>query len=128
MDTYQALQDHVITGQQQKVAELTRQCLDQGAPAKEILQQGLLPGMAVVGKKFQEGEFFIPEMLLAARALNAGLDIVKPMLEESDIEPVLIAAALSMNEAEIQQSAEQRPVSNWKLYGRKIAVSGGHSV
>ncbi len=88
MNIFEELQDAVITGDQDRVLEMTRRFLDEGRAAKEILQDGLIPGMAVVGQRFKDGEYFIPEMLLAARALNAGLDILKPLLEESDFEPV----------------------------------------
>lgn len=88
MDIFDELQEAVITGDQARVIDLTGYFLEAGKPAKEILQEGLIPGMAVVGQRFKDGEYFIPEMLLAARALNAGLDILKPLLEDSDFEPV----------------------------------------
>ncbi len=88
MDDYSELQKCVITGKKLEVAETTSQFLDSGKTAKEILDGGLIPAMAIVGQKFEAGEFFIPEMLLAARALNAGLDILKPLLEESDVKPL----------------------------------------
>ncbi len=88
MEPYHELHECVIAGQQEKVAELTERFLEDGISPSDLLHDGLLPGMAVVGHKFEEGEFFIPEMLLAARALNAGLDLLKPLLEESDIQPV----------------------------------------
>ena len=88
MDAYAELHQFVINGNRPQVVALTQGYMDEGKPVKEILQSGLLPGMKVVGEKFQSGEFFIPEMLLAARALNAGLDLLKPFLEEVDIEPV----------------------------------------
>ena len=88
MADYTELQECVITGQQTKVKDLTQELLDAGNSAKEILDGGLIPGMAVVGKRFQEGEYFIPEMLLSARALNMGLDLLKPHLEASDAKPV----------------------------------------
>lgn len=88
MENYAELQDCVISGQKDRVGQLTQAFLDNGKSAKEILDEGLIPGMAVVGKKFQEGEYFIPEMLLSARALNVGLDLLKPLLEASDVKPV----------------------------------------
>jgi 5-methyltetrahydrofolate--homocysteine methyltransferase len=88
MDPYSELQECVIIGQRDKVVELTQGLIDSGAPAKEVLQKGLIPGMSVVGQRFKDGEYFIPEMLMAARALNAGLDLLKPLLESSDFEPV----------------------------------------
>ncbi len=88
MTNYNELQECIIKGNRIKARELTQECLDNGNPAKEILDEGLIPGMAVVGKKFQDGEYFIPEMLVSARALNIGLGILKPLLEASDVKPV----------------------------------------
>jgi len=88
MDIYKQLNEIVIAGNRNVAAELTQKLLDEGKAAKEILDNGLLPAMAVVGDKFEKGEFFIPEMLMAARAMNAGLDLLKPLLETSDVEPV----------------------------------------
>lgn len=88
MQDYKELQESVIIGDQHRALELTRHFLDIGVPAVEILQEGLIPGMAVVGQRFKDGEYFIPEMLLAARALNNGLSVLKPLLEESNFEPV----------------------------------------
>lgn len=88
MDTYKELSENIIAGKRDAVGGLTQKLLDTGKPAKEILDNGLLPAMAVVGDKFEKGDFFIPEMLMAARAMNAGLDLLKPLLEDSDVEPV----------------------------------------
>lgn len=88
MASYNELQQFVISGDGKKVVELTQKFLDEGNSAKEILNQGLIPGMAVVGKKFEDCEYYIPEMLLSARALNAGLDLLKPFLEASDVKPI----------------------------------------
>jgi len=88
MGIYNELQESIIVGKLDKIGELTQGFLDSGKSAKEILNEGLIPGMAVVGKKFEEGEYFIPEMLLSARALNVGLQILKPLLESSDVKPV----------------------------------------
>ncbi|NIR51482.1 cobalamin-binding protein [candidate division KSB1 bacterium] len=88
MASYSELQQCVISGDKTRVKELTQAFLDNGKLPKEILDEGLIPGMAVVGKKFEACEFFIPEMLLSARALNAGLDLLKPLLEASDVKPI----------------------------------------
>lgn len=88
MSQYADLQRSVIDGQQARVAEITVQLLDARVAAGEILREGLLPAMKEVGRRFEIGEFFIPEMLLAARAFNASLDPLKPHLEDSEVEPV----------------------------------------
>ena len=66
----------------QKVAE----ALDSGLTAKEILEDGLLAGMGEVGEKFKNNEVFVPEVLVAARAMNAGIDVLKPLLADSGVE------------------------------------------
>ncbi|MCA9743541.1 MAG: corrinoid protein [Deferribacteres bacterium] len=88
MQNYDELRECVIAGKKAQVAELVRKHLDEGKTAKDVMDNGLIPGMAIVGKKFQEGEFFIPEMLMAARSLNAGLEVLRPLLEASDVKPV----------------------------------------
>ncbi len=88
MARYDELHNAVIYGRKAKVPALVQQQLDEGRSAKEVMDEGLIPGMTVVGKKFQEGEFFIPEMLMAARSLNAGLDLLKPLLVASEFKPV----------------------------------------
>lgn len=60
--------------------------MDEGIPAKDVLEQGLLSGMSVVGEKFKNNEVFVPEVLIAARAMNAGVAILKPYLTEAGVE------------------------------------------
>jgi len=70
----------VIAGEQEKVKELTRQALSEGVDPVVIINQGFIPGMDVVGRRFKNEEMFIPEVLLSARAMNAGMEIVKPLV------------------------------------------------
>lgn len=79
---------NVVEGQADKVEEFVKQALDQGEKAENILRNVLIPAMDEVGKRFEEGDFFVPEMLIAARAMKAGLAILKPQLVEVGIEPV----------------------------------------
>ena len=67
------------------VKELTQKALDQGAKAEEILNKGLVTGMDVIGEKFKNNEVFIPEVLIAARAMKAGMEIIKPLLAEAKV-------------------------------------------
>ena len=73
-------------GRAPKVKELVQQAADEGIPAKDVLEQGLLSGMSVVGEKFKNNEVFVPEVLIAARAMNAGVAILKPYLTEAGVE------------------------------------------
>jgi len=80
MADYEALKQAVITGKLAQVKELVQKALDAGAAAQEILDQALIPAMDVVGEKFSCAEFYIPEMLIAARAMQAGVAILAPLL------------------------------------------------
>jgi 5-methyltetrahydrofolate--homocysteine methyltransferase len=72
-------------GEDERVGELTREAADQGLPPKEILDDGLIAGMNVVGEKFRTHEIFLPEVLMAARAMYAGMDILKPLLAKEGV-------------------------------------------
>ncbi|MBD3378233.1 cobalamin-binding protein [candidate division KSB1 bacterium] len=87
MADLQQLADAVISGQAPKVEELTTEALDQGVSPTDVLNKGLIAGMQVVGVKFKNNEFYVPEVLIAARAMKAGMKILRPKLAESGIEP-----------------------------------------
>jgi 5-methyltetrahydrofolate--homocysteine methyltransferase len=78
----------ILEGDRETAVENVRASLDSGIEASEILQDGLIAAMGEVGRRFEEGEYFVPEMLIAARAMKAGLAILKPQLVESGVEPV----------------------------------------
>jgi 5-methyltetrahydrofolate--homocysteine methyltransferase len=73
----------IIDGDKAAAAELTRQCLADGEEAGAIIETRLVPGMAVIGEKFQCDEIFVPEMLIAANAMKASLAILEPLIAES---------------------------------------------
>jgi 5-methyltetrahydrofolate--homocysteine methyltransferase len=87
MADLQQLADAVISGQAPKVEQLTTEALDQGVSPTDVLNKGLIAGMQVVGVKFKNNEFYVPEVLIAARAMKAGMKILRPKLAESGIEP-----------------------------------------
>ena len=70
----------IIAGDQNAVGECTRQAIAQGIPPKTILDDGLVAGMTVVGNRFRDHDIFLPDVLLAARAMYAGMDLLKPLL------------------------------------------------
>lgn len=75
-------------GKAKLVKELVTQALEEGTDPRDILNEGLLSGMMVVGEKFKKNEVFVPEVLVAARAMNAGITILEPKLVEVGNEPV----------------------------------------
>ncbi|MBP1764774.1 MAG: methyltransferase cognate corrinoid protein [Firmicutes bacterium] len=76
----------LLDGQVKKVKELAQQAIDEGCTGKQILTEGLLAGMNEVGVLFQEGELFVPEVLMAAKAMHAGMEVISPLLKEGDNE------------------------------------------
>ena len=74
-------------GKAKIVKNLVQQALDEGISAKTILEEGLLAGMSVVGEKFKNNEIFVPEVLVAARAMNMGTALLKDKLAESGVQP-----------------------------------------
>ena len=78
MEILQQISECLQRGEHEEVAELTRQAIDADHSATEILNDGLMAGMDEVGKRFGAHEIFLPELLLAARAMNAGIDVLKP--------------------------------------------------
>ncbi len=77
----------LIEGDAPGTAALTREALDAGQPAHAILNDALIPGMTEVGELFEKNEYFVPELLLAARAMYAALDLLRPKLTEGDYKP-----------------------------------------
>ena len=73
-------------GRAPKVKACVQQALDEGIPASEILEQGLLEGMGIIGQKFKNNEVFVPEVLIAARAMSQGVEVLRPHLVEDGVE------------------------------------------
>ena len=72
-------------GKAKEVKALVQQAIDEGVPAQTILEEGLLSGMSVIGEKFKNNEVFVPEVLVAARAMNMGASLLKPLLAEEGV-------------------------------------------
>jgi 5-methyltetrahydrofolate--homocysteine methyltransferase len=81
------LKQRLIEGDAKAVAMLTQQALDEGNSAQSILTNTLIPGMNVVGELFEKNEYFVPELLLAARGMSAAVEILRPQLAASDFKP-----------------------------------------
>ena len=85
MDHIDQIKQATIAGNMPQVLELTDLALNAGVDPEEVIQQGFIPAMEVVGDKFAAGKIYVPEMLLAARAMKAALDKVKPLLVGKEI-------------------------------------------
>ena len=88
MADLKALADAVIKGDQKKSVEITKTALAEGAAPKSILDKGLIAGMDIVGARFKKNEIYIPEVLIAARAMKMAMEILEPELVKAGVEPV----------------------------------------
>ena len=77
---FQDLAQYVIDGEADAADQWTRKALDDGIGPLDIMYKGLIAGMDVVGQRFRDGEYFIPEVLISARAMNSGLKLVRPLI------------------------------------------------
>jgi len=84
MADFEGLSNAVLVGELDKVLELTKQAIDEKIEVNSIINEGLLPGMNVVGKRFKNGDMYIPEVLISARALNGGMELLKPLLDAGE--------------------------------------------
>ena len=88
MANLNAIAESLIWGHVPKVGELVQEALDEGVPVQEILDEGLIGGMDVVGEKFKNNEFFVPEALIAGRAMKVGMALIQPKLSEQQVKPL----------------------------------------
>jgi len=88
MADLKALADAVINGDQNTAVEITKAALEKGMAAKNVLEEGLIAGMDVVGARFKKSEIYIPEVLIAARAMKMAMEVLEPELVKAGVEPV----------------------------------------
>ncbi len=77
--------ENLIQGNAPQVGKLVQEAIDEGKDTGMILQEGLLAGMSVIGERFKKNECYIPEMLMAARAMKEGMGLLRPLIVERDI-------------------------------------------
>jgi 5-methyltetrahydrofolate--homocysteine methyltransferase len=88
MSVLERMQQAIIDGNADQAKTEVRQALAEGLPPARILNEGMINAMSEVGRRFQANEFFVPEMLVAARAMKMGLEILRPKLVEAKVQPV----------------------------------------
>ncbi len=84
MDKMKPISEAIVQLKWDEIAALTNEAVEAGVPALEIINQGLVPGMSVVGIKFRNGEMFLPELLLSAKTMKTALEILMPILSQQD--------------------------------------------
>ena len=88
MADLKALAEAIVKADQIAAVKITKSALDEGIPAKTVLDKGLIAGMAVVGARFKKNEIYIPEVLIAARAMKSAMEILEPELVKAGVEPI----------------------------------------
>jgi len=88
MADLKALADAIIKGDQKAAVEITRAAIEDGTAAKSVLDEGLIAGMDIVGALFKKSEIYIPEVLIAARAMKSAVEILEPELAKAGVKPI----------------------------------------
>src|SRR4026208_2640102 len=84
MRDYSLRNQYLYEGNVKEVEQMTKDALAQGRPVQEVLTDGLIAGMSVVGEDFKHNILYVPEVLIAARAMKAGMNVLKPLLSAKD--------------------------------------------
>ena len=85
MSILNEISEFLQKGKANEVKDLAQKALDEGLKPKSILEEGLMPGMSIIGDKFKKNEVYVPEVLIAARAMNAGIAVLKPLMTDADV-------------------------------------------
>jgi len=88
MPVLDEISKNLQAGQAPKVKELVKKAIDEKVPVADILNKGLLAGMSVIGEKFKKNEVYVPEVLIAARAMQWGMEVLQPLLTKAGVQPV----------------------------------------
>ena len=88
MTTIDDLRQSVIEGEEERTESLVKQAMTEGLPPEQILKEGLIAAMTEVGRLFEAGEYYVPEMLISARAMKSGLTLLRPQLAAANVQAV----------------------------------------
>ena len=88
MSTLIEISENLQKGKAKIVKELVQKAIDEGTPVTQILEEGLIAGMSVIGEKFKNNEIYVPEVLVAARAMTQGAQLLKPLMAEAGVQSI----------------------------------------
>ena len=88
MSTLIEISENLQKGKAKIVKELVQKAIDEGTPVTQILEEGLIAGMSVIGEKFKNNEIYVPEVLIAARAMNQGAQLLKPLMAAAGVQAI----------------------------------------
>lgn len=122
-DNLQAIKENIIAGNAAKTKEFVDKALQEKIGVEKILNDGLIAGMMVVGTKFKNNEFYVPEVLMAARAMHAGMEILEPLIVQAGIKP-LAKVAIGTVKGDLHDIGKNLVVMMWKGAGFEVEDLG----
>lgn len=117
------LYDAVYTGDRDSVVAAVRELIEAGVPPDVILYDGMIPSIQEVGKQFELGKAFVPEMLVAARAMQGGLDLLKPLLAQNNVAP-MARAVIGTVKSDIHDIGKNMVAMMWEGAGFEVIDLG----
>ncbi|HOV22423.1 MAG TPA: corrinoid protein [Candidatus Ratteibacteria bacterium] len=117
------IKESVIVGDAKKTEELVNKAVKENIEVKKILDEGLIAGMMVVGEKFKNNEYYVPEVLIAARAMHKGMDIIEPLIVQAGIKPVA-KLAIGTVKGDLHDIGKNLVVMMWKGAGFEVEDLG----
>jgi len=117
------LAEAIIKGDQNTAVKITKQALNEGIAAKSVLKDGLIAGMDIVGARFKNNEIFVPEVLIAARAMKSAMGILEPELAKAGVKPTGTFLIGTVQGVTPEKFVEQVKASNVRLVGMSALLT-----
>jgi len=117
------IKEAIIVGDAKKTEELVDKAIKENIEVGKILNEGLIAGMMVVGVKFKNNEYYVPEVLIAARAMHKGMNLIEPLIVQSGIKPVA-KVAIGTVKGDLHDIGKNLVVMMWKGAGFEVEDLG----
>jgi len=117
------IKEAIIVGDAKKTEELVDKAIKENVEVEKILNEGLIAGMMVVGVKFKNNEYYVPEVLIAARAMHKGMNLIEPLIVQSGIKPVA-KLAIGTVKGDLHDIGKNLVVMMWKGAGFEVEDLG----
>ncbi len=122
-DIIKGLQEAVISGNAAKVEELVNRAIEEKLGVEQVLNDGLIAGMMVIGKRFKNNEVYVPEVLISARAMSKGTEMLEPLIADSGIKPIA-KVAIGTVKGDLHDIGKNLVVMMWKGAGFQVEDLG----
>jgi 5-methyltetrahydrofolate--homocysteine methyltransferase len=119
----EGIKESILTGNAKKTEELVDKAVKEEMGVKEILNDGLIAGMNIIGIKFKNNEVYVPEVLIAARAMHKGMDIIEPLIVQAGIKPIA-KVAIGTVKGDLHDIGKNLVVMMWKGAGFEVEDLG----